>query len=210
MFLRLITGFAALILSTSTGYSDTINLRKSCDRWQPVPANKTLKSPVGALLQCTNDAGTWLSMQITCQTETAELELRYRPGYAVTAPVRKIASAKTQPLTVSSEQPEESTLTGKPLAEKEMLFFDFPKLGVTYVMDYDFEAQDWAAREKEPLSTLFLTLTSGNYVDVSLLATGHTERIPLRGSTKAIRPVVESCRIAKKKRDAENTLQAQN
>ena len=203
MFLRIIIGTAALILSTSAGYSDTISLRKSCKPWQQIPANAILKSPAAALLQCANDTGTWLSLQITCQTETAELELRYRPSYAIIAPVDETTPPSAQPL--ADAAPAE-----KPLTKKEMLSFDFSKLGVTYVVTYDFNTEDWIAREKEPLAILFRTLRSGRYVDVSLLPTGHTERIPLRGATKAIRPVVKICRHAKSKLKAERALQAKN
>ncbi len=210
MFLRIMIGTAALVLSTSAGYSDTISLRKSCKPWQQIPANATLKSPAAALLQCANDTGTWLSLQITCQTETAELELRYRPGYAIIPPVNENIPPNTRPLTASTEPQVDTVPADKPLTEKEMLSFDFSKLGVTYVVTYDFDAQNWMAREKEPLATLFRSLRSGRYVDVSLLPTGHTERIPLRGATKAIKPVVKSCRSAKKKLDAKRALQAQN
>jgi len=210
MFLRLLACFTALVLSTSVAYSDTINLHKSCVPWQKIPANKTLNNPVAALLQCSNDTGAWLSMQIACFADTAELELRYRPGYAYTAPTRKPTTTTEQAQTVSTSQTEETPPEDKPLAEKEMLSFDFSKLGVTYVVTYNFNAQDWVVREKEPLSSLFLTIRSGRYVDVTLLSTGHTERIPLRGATKSIRQVVETCRVAKRKLDAKRALQAKN
>lgn len=199
MLLRLATGLFALTLFPAAGYSETINLRNSCDTWEHVPANEALKSPVAALLQCTDDNGTWLSLQIMCFTKTAEIEFRYRPGYAIVSPIPPAPKAQeSAPVDVTqSDEAIEPVFT--PLGAREMLFFDFPKIGVTNVVNYDFETHDWGYIEKEPLSPLFLKLISGNYADVSLLATGVTERLPLRGSTKALRPVVEACRIAKNK-----------
>lgn len=210
MFLRLATGLFALTLFPTAGSSETVNLRNSCNTWEHVPANKALKSPISALLQCSNDTGTWLALQIMCFTETAEIEFRYRSGYPTTPPTPPAPKTDTAAAveiartddTVIDDTVETAVI---PLDEREMLFFDFPKIGVTNVVNYDFDAQNWGYTEKEPLSPLFLKLISGNYADVSLLATGVTERLPLRGSTKALRPVVEACRIAKNrlKKEAE-------
>lgn len=207
MLLRLATSLFALTSLPTAGYSETINLRNSCDTWEHVPANDALKSPIAALLQCTNDEGTWLSLQIMCFTKTAEIEFRYRPGYPTVSPIPPAPKTEEtaalegtqtdETLVQEIDQPIEPALI--PLGAREMLFFDFPKVGVTNVVNYDFDAHDWEYTEKEPLSPLFLKLISGNYADVSLLATEVTERLPLRGSTKALRPVVEACRIAKNK-----------
>lgn len=206
MLLRLASSLLAFTLFSTAGYSETINLRNACDKWEHIPASEALKSPVAALLQCTDDNSTWLSLQIMCFTETAEIEFRYRPGYPIVSPIPPeketadpavISVAETNDSLVATMTEEVSEPSAAPLAEKEMLFFDFPKVGVTNVVKYDFNSKDWGFFEKEPLSPLFLKLISGNYADVSLLATGVTERLPLRGSTKALRPVIEACRIAK-------------
>ncbi len=204
MLLRLAASLFALTMFPTAGFSETINLRNSCDTWEHVPANEALKSPVAALLQCADDDGTWLSLQIMCFTKTAEIEFRYRPGYAIVSPIPPAPDTASVEVsqtddTLIDETAEVIEPALIPLGEREMLFFDFPSVGVTNVVNYDFNAQDWGYTEKEPLSPLFLKLISGNYADVSLLATGLTERLPLRGSTKALRPVVEACRIAKNK-----------
>jgi len=87
MLLRLASSLLAFTLSCTAGYSETINLRNACDKWEHIPANEALKSPVAALLQCTNDNSTWLSLQIMCFTETAKIEFRYRPGYPIVSPI---------------------------------------------------------------------------------------------------------------------------
>jgi hypothetical protein len=204
MILRIFVISTALLLSTTASFSETINLRNFCQRWEFVPANVALKSPIAALLQCTKDEQTWLSIQIKCFSDTAEIEFRYRPGYPIAAPVPRTAQADLQTLntpteTTSALNDQATEPEVVPLAEKEMLFFDFPKLGVTSVVAYDFDAKDWHYTEKEPLATLFGSLIKGNYADVSMMAMDVTERIPLRGSTKAIGRVVETCRIAKRK-----------
>lgn len=194
MLLRITLVFAATVLSATAGFSETINLRNSCQPWEAIPANEALKSPIAALLQCNDDTHSWMAMQIVCNEETAEINYRYKTSYPINTPIAPLSAVESQTET-------QTTSTSTPLGRKEMLFFDFPKLGVTSVVNYDFDAKDWAYTEKEPLAPLFRSLISGNYADVSLLATGQTERLPLRGSTKAIGPVVETCRIAKRKID---------
>ncbi len=195
MLLRIAAIFAATFFSASAAFSETINLRNSCQLWEAIPANEALKSPVAALLQCNDDTHNWMAMQIVCIKETAEIKYRYKTSYPITTPIApaEVTSVQTQT--------QNSAPAPTPLGQKEMLFFDFPKLGVTSVVNYDFDMKDWAYTEKEPLAPLFRSLISGNYADVSLLATGLTERLPLRGSTKAIGPVVETCRIAKREMD---------
>ncbi len=195
MLLRITAVLAATLLSATAGFSETINLRNSCLPWEAIPANEALKSPIAALLQCNDETHNWMAMQIVCIKETAEIKYRYKTSYPITTPI-----APSEVTSVQTETPN-SDAAPTPLGEKEMLFFDFPKLGVTSVVNYDFNAKDWAYTEKEPLAPLFHSLISGNYADVSLLATGLTERLPLRGSTKAIGPVVETCRIAKRELD---------
>jgi len=222
MSLRLIASSATFMLFTTAGFSETINLRKSCALWEAIPANEVLKSPVAALLQCSDSTHNWMALQIVCIAETAEIKLRYKTSYPIHPPIEP----STEPLLtatltvaenttiVSDETPQTETQNNKPaqipLGLKEMLFFDFPKLGVTSIVKYDFNMKDWHDTEKEPLAPLFHSLIAGNYADVSLLATGITERLPLRGSTKAIGPVVETCRIAKRVLDKSAAQKSQN
>lgn len=220
MLLRIAAGITALTLFPTIGFSETINLRNSCEKWEHIPANEALKSPAAALLQCSDENGTWLAMQIMCFSDTAEIELRYRPSYPIVSPIQA-TSVNSEPEIVEVAQNtteldeqdlelEDAEPAVPPLGEKEMLFFDFPKLGVTSVVKYDFDTRDWSYREKQPLAPLFRSLISGNYADVSLLATSISERLPLRGSTKALRPVVETCRIAKIALDKKSEEEAQD
>jgi hypothetical protein len=220
MVLRIAASITALTLLPTIGFSEIINLRNSCDKWEHIPANEALKSPAAALLQCTDDNGTWLAMQIMCFSETAEIELRYRPSYPIVSPIPTAATIQevevvevaqnTTTLEDQTSEPEIVEPAMPPLGEKEMLFFDFPNLGVTSVVKYDFDNRDWSYRERQPLAPLFRSLISGNYADVALLATSTSERLPLRGSTKALRPVVETCRIAKKALDKKAETEAQD
>jgi len=222
MFFRLIASTTALMLFTTAGLSETINLRKSCAPWEAIPANEALKSPVAALLQCSDNTHNWMALQIVCIAETAEIKYRYKTSYPIHPPIDPPTEPQlTATLTVventtviSDESPQTETQDNEstpiPLGQKEMLFFDFPKLGVTSIVKYDFDMGDWHDTEKEPLATLFRSLINGNYADVSLLATGVTERLPLRGSTKAIGPVVETCRLAKRALDKEAAQKTQD
>ena len=184
MKLHLATSFTALMLCSSTSFAETINLRNSCDTWEHIPANEALKSPVAALLQCTDDNGSWLALQIMCFPETAEIEFRYRPSYPIVSPIPapEIPPIETQvALETDPELPQETIIpTYTPLGEKEMIFFDFPDVGITRILDYDYDIRDWNYKEKSPTSALFSNLISGNFTDISMLALGITERVPLR------------------------------
>jgi len=215
MILRMIAPLAALTITASAGYSETINLRNSCEPWEHIPKNETWGTPASALLQCSDDQGVWLAVQIMCFTETAEMEFRYRPRYEIAAPVKPepvieppvevvtLANGNTINLAdltlpkTKEIEPKEPTL-----AENEMLFFDLPKIGVSSVATYDYDAKDWSYRDKEPLGPLFWHLVGANFVKISLVTTGVTEQLPLKGSSKAIRPILEACRIAKRKLEA--------
>ena len=83
----------------------------------------------------------------------------------------------------------------------EMVFMDFQSFGYTGVAHFQDRGETWKFEEKQPLSPIFSRMISGNYADIKLLAYGVTERFPLRGSGKALRPVVETCRLAKRERD---------
>ncbi len=219
MVLRATASLAFLIFSASFAYSETINLRQSCSPWEHIPANELLDTPSSALLQCTDDEGIWLAVQIMCFTETAELEFRYKPRHAINAPIKPKPEVIEAPVLITLSDGSTIELISSPntensdteedearLGEREMLFFNFPKVGVTSVVNYNYDAKDWSYRDKEPLGPLFRNFIAGNYADVSLIATGLTERLPLKGSTKALRPVVEACRIAKRKVEAAKKL----
>ena len=219
MILRIAATFTLLTLIHSAGFTEVINLRNSCEPWEHIPENETLGTPSSALLQCTDDNGIWLAVQIMCFTQTAELEFRYRPRYSIAAPVKPTPEAENAPEVVTLANGTTINITDltspkvveiepkkEKLNEKEMLFFNFPKIGVTSVVNYDYEVKDWSYRDKEPLGPLFRNFIGGNFADVSLIATGITERLPLKGSTKALRPVVETCRIAKRKVEAAKKL----
>ncbi len=217
MILRVVASLAFLTVTASTGLSETINLRKSCEPWENIPENKALGTPPSALLQCADDEGIWLAVQIMCFIQTAELEFRYRPRHPILEPVKPQLEDAPETVTLAndviinvSDLTPPKIIDTEPvlnnLNEKEMLFFNFSKIGVTTVVNYNYEAKDWSYRDKEPLSPLFRNLIGGNFADISLIATGITERLPLKGSTKALRPVVEKCRIAKRKLEAPTKL----
>jgi len=207
----LLSAFAGMCIA-GAAQAELYNLRNACDPWEAIPANEYLKSPIAALLTCSDDNGARLALQIMCHAETAEIEFRYRPGYPIGTPKRteepeivlpeitaEVTTETTAEIIAEPQESQEPKIAL--LGAREMLFFDFSALGFTAVVDYDHDAKDWSYVEKEPLSPMFLNLIRGNYADVNLLATGQTERLPLRGSTKALRPVVETCRLAKRKLD---------
>lgn len=200
MVLRLVAYFLFCLFAGNAAHADIINRTNSCDKWEHIPANEALKSPVAALLQCNDDNGAWLALQITCGVATAEIELRYRPGFPIVSPlpepidiVEIIPSVEGDNLQQEAIEPEYQSL-----GKQEMLFFNFPDKGSTRIVEYDFETRDWSYRDKQPLSMLYSNMKSGSFADITLLALGITERLPLRGSSKALGPVVEACRIAKK------------
>lgn len=188
MILRLVVCLTLFSLYALPTQAEVINLRQSCGPWEYVPKSESLGNPPTALLGCSDDTNTWLAMQLICDEATAEIEIRYKPGFPTLPPQSETSTSN-----------DTNTTTGgtKPLGAKEMLFFDFPGLGVTSVVQYAFDTQDWHYREQEPLAALFRTLVGGSYADITLLATEKTERLPLKGSRKAIGPVVEACRVAK-------------
>ena len=206
-----------LTLGATTAQADIINRRNQCDRWEYIPASEALGSPETALLFCKEDSRTWLSLRIECRPNEKRLAIAYQPGFPYTKPAKKQPeiALETQEENVAPADPEDVVadfsaipLEGDPVADdlqndsdsaaKEMIFFDFRSFGYTSVA-YFGDNDDWQFFEPEPQSPVFSRLITGNYADISLLATGTTERLPLRGSGKALRPLVESCRKAKGK-----------
>ncbi len=206
-----------LVLGATAAQADIINRRNQCARWEYIPASEALGSPETALLFCNEEDRTWLSLRIECRPDEKRLAITYQPGFpydkprnqtpAVTLGTEEVAAAPADPKEVIADF-SAIPLEGDPVADdlkttpkevaKEMIFFDFRSFGYTSVA-YFGGNDDWQFFEPEPLSPVFSRLITGNYADISLLATGTTERLPLRGSSKALRPLVESCRIAKRK-----------
>lgn len=206
-----------LALGATAAQADIINRRNQCARWEYIPASDALGSPETALLFCNDEDRTWLSLRIECRPDEKRLAITYQPGFSYAKPTKQqpaIALGTEESLPPSAD-PEEviADFSAIPLEDaptvnnlqtidapgaKEMIFFDFKSFGYTSVA-YFGGNDDWQFFEPEPLSPVFSRLITGNYADISLLATGTTERLPLRGSSKALRPLVESCRKAKRK-----------
>ena len=143
--------------------------------------------------------------------------IRYRPGFDFTPPViaQDTGNGSEAGDQLSAEDREAAALVAaipyhdsgirtEPSAlggPTEMVFMDFRSFGYTNVANYDDADGVWTFIEKQPLSPVFSRLVSGNFADIKLLAYNQTERFPLRGSSKALRPVIEACRIAKRNAD---------
>ncbi len=214
-------GCLALMAVTSTpsiATAERISWRNSCANWEHIPANETFGNPATALLFCTNESEeTWLAMQVHCDAAAPNMVIRYRPGFAFTPPViaqdtengteagdqlsaedrEAAALVAAIPYQDSGIRTEPNSLGGP----TEMVFMDFRSFGYTNVANYDDATGVWTFLEKEPRSPVFSRLVSGNYADIKLLAYEQTERFPLRGSSKALLPVIEVCRIAKREAD---------
>lgn len=219
---RTLLAATALFLTTAPAMAELVNLRQSCDRWEYYPANEAFGTRETALLFCSVDEGRpWMALRIECHPDArGAMKVRFQPmsGYRPSAPIVQSAS-DAAPQTASDIDPVELTPElaaleidkdaelgiGAASGPREMIFFSFGGVGHTVVSEYDAGAQDWVFFEREPLSTVFRSLISGNYVDIKLFAVETIERFPLRGSGKALTPLVESCRIAK--RDAEKADQ---
>lgn len=206
--------FCAAVFGASAVQAEVINRRQQCDKWEHIPASDTIGNPETAMLFCTEEDRTWMALRIECLADEKRMAVTYRPGFAFTPP-----AVETTELTVAeaeddapvSEEEEAVLIDSIPLesetdltfvpeypdAPREMVFFDFSSFGYTSVAYYLKDADNWKLFEAEPLNPMFAKLISGSYADVSLLASGTTERFPLRGSGKALRPVVETCRLAK-------------
>lgn len=217
--MRVQLSLAALAaLFASEAQAERLNWRNDCSRWEHVPANKSLGNPETALLFCeTPEKETWLAVQVYCDANIPTMVMRYRPGFEYSPPViaQDTENGSEAGDQLSAEDREAAALvaaipyndsgirtelasTGGPT---EMVFMDFGSFGYTNVAHYDDDAHEWEFVEKEPLSPVFSRLVSGNYTDIKLLAYDKTERFPLRGSSKALRPVIEVCRIAKREAD---------
>jgi hypothetical protein len=211
-------GCLAMLAATSMpseAVAERINWRNNCSPWEHVPASETLGNPATALLFCTNaEKETWLAMQVHCDTSIPTMVINYRPGFEFTPPViaqdtengteagdqlsaedrEAAALVAAIPYKDSGIRTEPNSLGGP----TEMVFMDFRSFGYTNVANYDDAAGVWTFLENQPLSPVFNRLVSGNYADIKLLAYDQTERFTLRGSSKALRPVIEACRIAKR------------
>ena len=232
MFLRRAV-FCTLLLSFAPAtHAETVNLRNSCELWKHIPAKVIPElpvtahiesTPITALLSCANENKVWNALKIMCFPKTAEIEYRYQSSYDIATPIppnlqdeiNLVENDTTQgddPIESASFNNEIDQHTPKTpsLNAREMLTFDFRRVGITNVVSYDFDTNDWHYRLKEPRAQLFQRLIHGNYTDVTFLATGITERLPLRGSTKALRPVIETCRKARVQLDKQVAQQIQD
>lgn len=206
------------ITTPAVAVAERINWRNSCSPWEHIPASETLGNPATALLFCTNDSEeTWLAMQIHCDVAAPNMVIRYRPGFDFTPPViaqdtedgteggDQLSAADREAAALVAAIPyNDSGIRTEPTAlggPTEMVFMDFSSFGYTNVANYDDATGVWTFVEKQPLSPVFSRFVSGNYADIKLLAYEQTERFPLRGSSKALRPVIEVCRIAKREAD---------
>lgn len=214
-------GCLALLAVTSLpapATAERINWRNNCSPWEHIPASEAFGNPATALLFCTNaDEETWLAMQVHCDAAAPNMVIRYRPGFAFTPPVmaqdtdngteagdqlsaedrEAAALVAAIPYNDSGIRTQPNSLGGP----TEMVFMDFRSFGYTNVANYDDATGVWTFLENQPLSPVFSRLVSGNYADIKLLAYEQTERFPLRGSSKALRPVIETCRVAKREAD---------
>ncbi len=206
--------FCICLLGATAAQADVVNRREQCGKWEYIPASKVLGNPETALLFCSDEETTWMSLRIECLAEEKRIAVTYRPGYIFTPPtlpeVEFVAAAEiteTDAEITNADgeiiedipfvNPAITSDSSFPDAPREMVFFDFRSFGYTGVAYFLAENSDWKFYEPEPLSPVFSRLITGNYADISLMATGITERLPLRGSGKALRPVVETCRLAK-------------
>ncbi|MEM7437958.1 MAG: hypothetical protein AAF393_00055 [Pseudomonadota bacterium] len=190
------------------------NRRADCAAWEFVPGSEGLKTPSTALLFCGTGENTWLALRIDCQLDPVRMVVHYTPGFEFTPPApKKPKSAPKLNAAQAAEREARAVLDAIPYedsgikiidpenlgAGREMVFLDFQSFGYTGIAELKDGA--WIFVEEQPLAPIFSRLITGNYADFKLLNAGITERFPLRGSGKALRPVVEECRIAK--RDAE-------
>ena len=194
--------------------AEIVNHRNSCERWEHVPASEALGSPAAALLFCSAEDKLWLALRVECHVNPAEMVLHYAPGYFYDRPEAEeedvLAGSGDTSLDgewaaavalVDAIPYEDSGIRTQNLdfgGTTEMVFMDFRSFGYTAVSDYDEALDAWRFVEKEPLAPMFSRLISGNYADIKIMAYDKTDRFPLRGSSKALRPVVETCRLAKR------------
>lgn len=202
------------VFSGTDAAAEVQNLRNACSKWEYVPASETLKTPAAALLFCKNEETAWLALRIDCRLDPVRMVVHYTPGFPFEPPAPP-APETDQNLTAEEADAEQARrlldaipyedsgiklLDPADLASgREMVFLDFQTFGYTGIAELARNA--WVFEEEQPLSPIFSRLISGNYADFKLMNADITERFPLRGSGKALRPVVEQCRIAK--RDAE-------
>lgn len=209
---------AAATLAPASVGAETLNWRNSCDRWEHIPASESLDSPETALLFCSNDADQkWLALQVHCDVSVPTMVIRYRPGFDFEPPViaQEIESGTEGGDQLSAEDREAAALVAAILiTTAEFAQSQTPLVGQRKWCSWIFGPLDTPMLpilttvpmtgrlfEKQPLSPVFSRMVSGNFADIKLLAYDKTERFPLRGSSKALRPVIEVCRIAKREAD---------
>lgn len=213
MKLLLLVGCLAGFIATSVS-AETINRRNECDRWEHIPASEELGSVPTALLFCNRNEQKWLALRVDCDVDNVRMVVRYRPGFSYAPPAiaqdfetgaegddQLTAEEREAAAVVAAIPYHDSGIRTEPMSEggpTEMVFMDFQSFGYTGVAHYQDRDGDWEFIEKQPLSPIFSRMITGNYADIKLLAYGITERFPLRGSSKALRPVVETCRVAKR------------
>ena len=204
---------AALTIPT-TAKAELINWGDNCNPWEHVPAEETYGNSDTALLFCINDnEQTWLALQLYCDPETANMIVHYRPGFDFQPPMIPQNNDK---ILTSNDTESAADLEAAALVEAipyndggiqtkltsqsglaEMVLMNFNSFVYTNVANYDDATRVWSFIEKEPLSPFFGHLVSDNFVDIKLMAYGQSERFPLRGSSKALRPLIEVCRLSK-------------
>ena len=206
---------AAVFGFAPSAQAEVNDRRSACDRWEHIPGSETLGSPPTALLFCSReDESRYLALRIDCRADPLGMVIHYTPGFAFTPPPRPEPEPAPQAGTKEADEAEAARLIAAVPYEdsgikvikqaeleegKEMIFLDFQSFGYTGIAGQHQAA--WVFVEREPLSPIFSRLITGNYADFKLLSSGITERFPLRGSGKALRPVVEACRIAKNAQD---------
>jgi len=206
--------FCALLIGATTAQAELLNRRKQCDKWEYIPASEQFSTPDTALLFCTQEDKTWMALKIQCLAKQKRMAVAYRPGFdfaptpveppeTVTETADEAALSEDVEFTLIDSIPLESEVDTVFVPEfpdipREMVFLNFQSFGYTSVAYFFAKDAEWKFFEPEPMSQIFAKLISGNFADFSLLATETTERFPLKGSGKALRPVVEACRLAKK------------
>lgn len=208
------------ILACSGAAAEVTNLRNSCDPWEYVPASETLQTAPAALLFCNREDGTkWLALRVDCRVDPVRMQVRYTPAHGYAPPPPPEPDPEPQVSAEEADLKEAARLLAEVpyddsgikivsdaalAAGHEMVFLDFQSFGYTAIAKYLGPGGAWEFDEPNPLSPIFSRMITGNYADFKLLPTNVTERFPLRGSGKALRPVVESCRQAKRAQDRAN------
>lgn len=197
-------GLLTLVSSAALAEPELHNLRQNCARWQLIPANEALGSPAAALLECSDETeNIWLSLQLICLDRARGIAVRYRPGYPVTlpyfdpttpgsSPEDRVAQDEEVVFEVAAPQDVvEPVGSHSPVAGISLMF---PGMGFHHSGHLDGDRGDWVFEISSIHYPAFDRLASGSYVDVLFDRSEITERLPLRGSGKAIRRVLRACK----------------